>query len=215
VTRREFRERLQRRARRLQVEIAPEWLPPLEEFLLLLAKWNAKINLTSLPLDPPDDHALDRLILEPLTAVKLVPDHSITWYDLGSGGGSPAFPLKIARPSTRLTMFESKSRKVAFLREAVRAIGLDEANVEGTRLQEVDPRLHGKAQLVTVRALRTDAAMAGIIDRLMTSDGRLLLFRGNDSTAKVPGFQLSDRLRLPESGSLGAYDRVPRGTVIK
>jgi 16S rRNA (guanine527-N7)-methyltransferase len=212
VTPRDFRERLQRRARKLQVEIAAEWLDPLGQFFLLLAKWNAKINLTSLPLDPPADSAIDRLILEPLTAVRLLPDHELSWYDLGSGGGSPALPLKIARPRARLTMFESKSRKVAFLREAVRVIGLADTAVEGVRLQEVDPNLHGRAQIVTVRALRTDAAMAALIDRLLAPDGRLLLFRGNDSAPKMPGFHLIDALRLPDAGRLAAFDRVPRGT---
>jgi 16S rRNA (guanine527-N7)-methyltransferase len=209
---REFRQRLQRRARKLQVDIAPEWLDPLEQFFQLLAKWNAKINLTSLPLDPPVDHALDRLILEPLTAVKLVPDGRIVWYDLGSGGGSPAVPLKIARPRARLTMFESKSRKVAFLREAVRVVGLEDTTVEGVRLEEVNSKLNGKAQIVTVRALRMDAALTRVVDRLLTPEGQLLLFCGNDSASRVPGFHLADALRLPEAGSLAAYRRVPRGT---
>ena len=40
--------------------------------------------------------------------------------DVGSGGGSPAIPLKLAVPRLALTMVEVKARKSAFLREAVR-----------------------------------------------------------------------------------------------
>ena len=35
--------------------------------------------------------------------------------DVGSGGGSPAIPLKLALPRLRLTMVEAKARKSAFL----------------------------------------------------------------------------------------------------
>ena len=47
--------------------------------------------------------------------------------DIGSGGGSPAIPLALAVPGLRLLMVESKTRKSVFLREAVRALGPDEA----------------------------------------------------------------------------------------
>src|SRR5262245_38745059 len=64
----------------------------------LLNYWNRRINLTSLDLNPPSKEALDRLFIEPLLAVRHVgtPTH---WIDIGSGGGSPAIPMKISRPS--------------------------------------------------------------------------------------------------------------------
>ena len=90
-------------------------LEPLEAYFQLLTQWNAKINLTALPLDPPTDETFDRLLVEPLAASKQIPTHTPSvWFDLGSGGGSPAIPLKIARPALRLTMIESKERKSAF-----------------------------------------------------------------------------------------------------
>ena len=45
--------------------------------------------------------------------------------DIGSGGGSPAIPLKLALPHLHLTMVEAKVRKSAFLREASRQLELD------------------------------------------------------------------------------------------
>ena len=37
-------------------------------YFQLLAKWNAKINLTGLDLDDPTPEAIDRLLIEPLVA---------------------------------------------------------------------------------------------------------------------------------------------------
>ena len=55
--------------------------------------------------------------------------------DLGSGGGSPAIPLKIARQALKLTMIESKERKSMFLREAIRTLGLADSSVENDRFE--------------------------------------------------------------------------------
>src|SRR3954467_11057735 len=124
----EFRDKLARRSRWAKAPITLNMLEPLEGYYRLLTHWNAKINLTALPLDPPTDETFDRLLVEPLGAAKQIPTHTpAIWFDLGSGGGSPAIPLKIARPSLRLTMIESKERKGAFLREAIRTLELSDA----------------------------------------------------------------------------------------
>ena len=105
----EFRDRLARRARRAKAPLTIAMLDPLEAYFRLLTQWNHKINLTALPLDAPTDETFDRLLVEPLAAAKQIPTHTASvWLDLGSGGGSPAIPLKIARPALRLTMIESK-----------------------------------------------------------------------------------------------------------
>jgi 16S rRNA (guanine527-N7)-methyltransferase len=87
----------------------------------LLFRWNQKINLTSLT---NIDEAIDRLLLEPVAAARELA-HSPSIIDLGSGGGSPAIPLALALSAPRLVMVESRSRKAAFLREAVRELGMN------------------------------------------------------------------------------------------
>ena len=124
-----------RRARRAKVVVVPETATALEEYFGLLDRWNAKINLTALPLRPPTDETFDRLFVEPLAAARFLPDESAMWLDLGSGGGSPAIPLNVVRPRLKLTMVESKVRKAAFLREAVRVLKLGNAAVENSRIE--------------------------------------------------------------------------------
>jgi 16S rRNA (guanine527-N7)-methyltransferase len=166
-------------------------LGPLEAYFRLLAQWNAKINLTSLPVNEPSDEAFDRLLVEPLAAARQVPDASKVWYDLGSGGGSPAIPLKIARPALKLTMIESKERKAAFLREAIRTVGLTGTTVLNERFQEMaeTPGNAGVADLVTVRAVKADSELFTTAGLLLNTGGRLLLFRpAHAASADPPGF---------------------------
>jgi 16S rRNA (guanine527-N7)-methyltransferase len=178
-------------------------LEPLEAYFRLLAQWNAKINLTALPLDPPTDETFDRLLVEPLGASRQIPTHtSSVWFDLGSGGGSPAIPLKIARPELRLTMIESKERKGAFLREAVRTLGLTHTMVQTERFEDVasNPEYAGTGDLVTVRAVRADADLFATAGRLLKNDGRLLLFRPAHSPSQVPtGFSHTSTVPLTDS----------------
>jgi len=193
MTSREFADRLSIRARRAGVAVPESVQRQLEEYFRLLAHWNSKINLTSLPLRTPTDEAFDRLLVEPLAAARHIPDSANIWLDLGSGGGSPAIPLKFLRPSISLTMVEAKARKAAFLREAVRVLGLSEATVEQARFEELASRteFHHRFDLVTVRAVRSGASLFSAAHTLLTGHGRLLLFRSSELGPPDPeGFRL-------------------------
>jgi 16S rRNA (guanine527-N7)-methyltransferase len=193
VTSLEFRDRLARRTRRAKAPISLAMLEPLEAYFQLLTHWNAKINLTALPLDTPTDETFDRLLVEPLAAAKQVSQHlSSVWFDLGSGGGSPAIPLKIARPALKLTMVESRERKSAFLREAIRALGLADVSVETARFESIAdrPGFANSADLITVRAVRTDDQLFDSASQLLKNGGNLLMFRPPHSPGPDPmGFK--------------------------
>jgi 16S rRNA (guanine527-N7)-methyltransferase len=177
-----------RRARKARVRAPEEVFAPLETYYRLLAQWNVKINLTALPLQAPTDATFDRLFIEPLLAAELIPGVPGTWFDLGSGGGSPALPLKIVRPSLSLTLVESKTRKAAFLREVVRALKLPETEVANMRFQEL-PTPTPAADFVTVRAVRLDRTLLDESARLLRAGGHLLFFG-------TPGVQAHEAFRL-------------------
>jgi 16S rRNA (guanine527-N7)-methyltransferase len=142
-----------------------------------LAKWNARINLTALPLGPPTNETFDRLLVEPLVAARYAGTVGGAWFDLGSGGGSPALPMKAVLLETPLTMVESKVRKAVFLREAVSAMHLVVTHVENERLEDVARLNPNTAELITVRAIRIDEALTSAVSQLLAPTGRLFLFR--------------------------------------
>jgi 16S rRNA (guanine527-N7)-methyltransferase len=214
VTSLEFRDRLARRTKHAKAPIALEMLEPLESYFRLLTQWNAKINLTALPLDSPTDESFDRLLVEPLVASKQMPTHNPgVWYDLGSGGGSPAIPLKIARPALRLTMIESRERKSAFLREAIRMLLLTDTEVANERFEDVAARAEyaGRGDVVTVRAVKADQALFEAAGRLLQDNGNLLLFRpAHAASIDPPGFKLVSTVPLLDSPTsfLSVYRRL-------
>ena len=181
---REFRERLQRRAKRAGISVEPELSSQLEIYYRLLATWNQKINLTALNLREATDEAFDRLLVEPLVAARHAPAGSQKMMDVGSGGGSPALPLALALPGLSLLMVESKTRKSVFLREAVRALDLKAADVATARFEELltRPDLHEAHDLVTIRAVRVESRVLLGLQAFLRPRGQLFLFRGPAST---------------------------------
>ena len=152
----------------------------------LLERWNRKINLTA--LDDPDA-AIDRLLLEPVAAARFVPATVRRLMDIGSGGGSPALPLRLALPSApALIMVEVKARKSAFLREAVRHLELDTATVENHRFEELlaRPELHESSDALSLRAVRVEARVLTSLQAFVRPGGQILLFRG-PSGPDAPG----------------------------
>jgi len=157
---------------------ADELLDLHERYISLLAKWNRTINLTSLALEPPSDEAIDRLLVEPIAASAQA-GRTGTIIDIGSGGGSPAIPFWIQLPGSQLTMIESRSRKCAFLREAVRQIRPGEGTAIEARFEELlerNPELAASADVVTVRAVRLDKLVSGLIGALLKPTGRVFHF---------------------------------------
>ena len=195
----EFRARVEQR---LQLSSAPipgdDAFDRLQTYFELLVRWNAKINLTSLALDEATDDALDRLFTEPLGAARYFPADTRGWFDLGSGGGSPAIPLQIATGAGDLTLVESRERKAAFLREVLRILEIP-GTVLNVRFEDLADCCHsGVADVVTVRAVRPDASMFSAASTVLTQTGRLLIFQSHTLSTAVGGFQLR------ETGSLSA-----------
>lgn len=170
-------------------------------FVDLMAKWNRKINLTSLEIDPVTDESIDRLIVEPVVAASMVGAHERAVVDLGSGGGSPAIPFRIQLDGSQMTMVESRSRKCAFLREAVRTIGLDRTYVEESRFEEIHTKsqLRSAADLVTVRAVRMDEDLVGLIRLLLKPGGRVFRFVGAEDTEFPQSLQAISTTHLAPS----------------
>jgi 16S rRNA (guanine527-N7)-methyltransferase len=165
----------------------------LARYFRLLEHWNEKINLTAFSLTAASSTAISRLLVEPLLAARYVPSGEISWIDVGSGGGSPAIPMRIVRGMSRLTMVEARSRKAAFLAEAVRALELPGVSVLESRLEESLGSLV-PADLITIRAVRTSQVLARALATILSSAGQLFVFGHQDfGPLKHAGFSISDQ----------------------
>jgi|HubBroStandDraft_1064217.scaffolds.fasta_scaffold15216_3 16S rRNA (guanine527-N7)-methyltransferase len=94
------------------------------EFCALLLRWNARMNLTAIR---DEEGILSRHFVESIACARALPAGIATLLDFGSGAGFPGIPIALCRPEIAVTLAESQGKKAAFLREAVRTLGISVA----------------------------------------------------------------------------------------
>jgi 16S rRNA (guanine527-N7)-methyltransferase len=187
--------RIVERAALADARVSLEQADALAAYLDVLRRWNQKSNLTAFELTPPTDPALDRLIIEPIVASSYVRPTDELLVDIGSGGGSPAIPLRVMAPRLRAILVEARTRKAAFLREVVRQLGLDGVEVENRRFEDLagPSEIRGAADLATVRAVRTTATFWFNARNIIKPTGQLFLM---GTVEDVGGMMLPKNLKL-------------------
>ncbi len=176
----------------------PALAGPLARYLALMLRWNAAYNLTAIrdPREMVTKHLLDSLAMAP--AVAGLP----TLADLGTGPGLPGIPLAIATPGLRVTLVESNGKKARFMREALRQLGLGNAEVAESRIEALDRP--GQLAAITARALATLPQILALGGHLIADDGVLLAMKGarpDDEIAALPaGWAVRDLRPLSVPG---------------
>lgn len=209
----QLRRDVERRLAHFGCVLASDQIDRLVVYLELLARWNRTVNLTSLPVNPPTDEALARLIVEPVLAARYVLAGDRRMLDVGSGGGSPALPFQIASRIPELVMIEARERKSAFLREAVRQLGMTAIVLTGRTESFVkQPIDHKSFHLITLRAVDVTHELATWALSAAGPRGRLFWFH---SMAKYPNifqqtrWELDTEVTLTEDANRLTVMRVP------
>ena len=133
-----------------------------------LLEWNTRSNLTGYT---SKKEVIGNLVADSLAGVSVTemkgPDRIL---DVGTGGGVPGIPLKIALPSAALTLVEKNQKKVAFLHHIIGTLGLENTNVEVRRIEHVGPveEYHGIYDWVVIKALRLESVLP-YVSKLLSS----------------------------------------------
>lgn len=119
-----------------EFQIAPDerQVVYIQQYMRLLLAWNDKMNLTAIR-DPLE--ILYRHFCESMYASVAVPVENGRLADVGSGGGFPGIPLRIAQPNVEVILIESNLKKATFLAEVLRNIELPDTKVLVRRYEEL------------------------------------------------------------------------------
>ncbi len=98
----------------------------LSEHYTLLLRWNERINLTRIV--EPEEAARFHYV-ESLYGERFLDPSIQKIVDVGSGGGFPGILLALARPKTTVVLIEKDRKRAVFLSEAIRQLGLENAEV--------------------------------------------------------------------------------------
>lgn len=163
--------------------------PALTAFLALLERFDGAVDLVGA------GHKGARLVKHVLTALAgaaFLPAHG-RLLDVGSGNGLPAVPLLLACPGVSGVLLEPRERRWAFLKEAVRELGLA-AEVRRERLADHPARDY---DAVTVQGLTLHLWRRGSLERLMEGGVALWWTSAANAATARPGAGFKPVLPLP------------------
>lgn len=149
----------------------------------LLLAWTARINLTAArDLDTiVAQHFPDSFCL----AGAVAPAQKVV--DVGSGGGLPALPLALLRPDLTIRLVEPIAKKAAFLRTAVRELGLAaQLTVDGRRAEALTAEAPGAFDAATSRAVLAPAAWVELALPLVRPGGQIFVLASEDFAGGHP-----------------------------
>ena len=102
----------------------PGFLENIAEYKELVSTWNDYASLISRKdlRETFSDHVADSLSLVPYIGTHA--KKGSVYVDIGTGGGFPAFPVKLFAPELQCTLIERNAKKAAFIRKSISALKL-------------------------------------------------------------------------------------------
>ncbi len=150
----------------------------IDGFVDFLLAYNQKVNLVS---RQSTRASLGALIAETLLLKDLVSTPLLV--DAGSGGGLLGIPLAISLPDKRFVLIETIHKKVVFLNEALRRLGIANAVVWEGPVQEFMHRHDRFDSTLAARGFPTVEALAEFVYRRKVR--ALLLISSPDKIKKI------------------------------
>ncbi|WP_138935822.1 16S rRNA (guanine(527)-N(7))-methyltransferase RsmG [Roseovarius arcticus] len=155
--------------------VSRETLDRLRALENITLKWTKKINLIS---RESAEMLWERHILDSIQVYRIAPSQIDHWADLGSGGGYPGLVVAILAHATnappRITLVESDERKCAFLRAALREVGVV-ATVINDRIEAVPPLT---ADILSARALADLPTLLAYAEQHLAANGTAIFPKG-------------------------------------
>lgn len=153
------------------------------EYGRLLLEKNQVMNLTAItqPEAVARQHFCDCLAI-----TKYVPLRGKSLVDVGCGAGFPGLPLKIATPDLELTLLDSLGKRVDWLDQTCRELGLDVTCVNG-RAEDMSvlPEYREGFDIATARAVARLNILAELCLPFVKVGGCFAAMKGSDSEDEI------------------------------
>ncbi len=197
----------------LGIDLNAEQLRQFRRYYAELTAWNRRINLTAITdwRAAQTLHFVDSLTVATAIAPSLLNGGALL--DVGSGGGFPGIPLRLAYTGLRVTLLDATAKKTAFLSHVCAELGLTDVRTLTGRAETLahDAELRERFDIVAARAVAPIAVLAeltlpfarigGTVVMQKTADISAELRRAQDAIATLGGRALPlTPLSLPHLG---------------
>jgi len=178
----QWRDLLRRQAEACDIRLNDTAMEEIIAFVSELLAWNEKTNLTAIT-DP--DEVAEKHIIDSLIPAKFIPEGASV-LDIGSGGGLPGIPLKIYKPSLRMTLIDASRKKVNFLKHVIRQLGLQNTaavQVRAESLRESEISDH-RFDFIVSRAVTSLEKLILVSFPVLKDGGLMIAMKGKPEQAR-------------------------------
>ena len=147
-----YRETLKEAGNAAGFTLSEKQLDQFTRYAEMLLETNKSLNLTA--ITDPEEVAVKHMV-DSLLVYDPERFHNHTIVDVGTGAGFPGLPLKIYDPGMRVTLIDSLQKRLNFLEQVVKDLGLGQVRCTHARAEDAgkDPALREKFDVAVARAV--------------------------------------------------------------
>ncbi|MBJ7647443.1 16S rRNA (guanine(527)-N(7))-methyltransferase RsmG [Weissella confusa] len=164
------------------VELNAQQLAQYQQYYERLVAVNEHMNLTAIT---ERDEVYLKHFYDSLTLAWAYPElqtEELHMIDVGAGAGFPSLPLKIAFPQLQITIIDALNKRINFLRDLVKKLGLEGVTVEHARAEEFGNKTapaREQYDVATARALARLNVLGELTLPFVKVGGVLLAMKGS------------------------------------
>ena len=164
------------------VELNAQQLAQYQQYYERLVAVNEHMNLTAIT---ERDEVYLKHFYDSLTLAWAYPElqtEELHMIDVGAGAGFPSLPLKIAFPPLQITIIDALNKRINFLRDLVKELGLEGVTVEHARAEEFGNKTapaREQYDVATARALARLNVLGELTLPFVKVGGVLLAMKGS------------------------------------
>jgi len=150
-----------------------------------LLYWNKKVNMIS---RKDEENVWERHILHSLTLLKYVTfPQKARVLDVGTGGGLPGLPIKIARPDLKMLLVDSIRKKTSMTDMFAQHTGLKDITVLNTRAEDLagEPHYQHAFDVIISRAVAKVDLLVDWVYPMMKPNSVCAFLKGGDLSEEI------------------------------
>ena len=164
------------------IELSEKQIIQFRKYFELLVEWNEKMNLTAIT---DEEGVYLKHFYDSLTISFDYKLDSQSLCDIGAGAGFPSIPLKIVYPNLKITIVDSLTKRITFLKQLTTKLGLDNVTLVHGRAEEFAKDHRESFDVVTARAVARANILNELCIPLVKVGGHFISMKGKNAEEEI------------------------------